>query len=136
MADPTRARQGFRGRLAQLPRERVAAEVKRSLGFLFNTRKGVGSVVPAFGLGDYLDYKKHPNTQRAVATLRVELLDAVRRYEPRIEDPAVRLLGRYHHDMVRFEITGRIDGKRCAFEVDVNSTTQEVKVRVAEGGPR
>jgi predicted component of type VI protein secretion system len=132
MADPTRGRQGFLGRLAQLPRERVAAEVARSLGFLFNTRKGVGSVVPSFGLGEYLDHGKHPNTQRAVETLRVEMLDAVRRYEPRIEDPAVRLLGGYHHEMVRFEIAGRIDGKRCVLEVDVNSTTQEVAVSVVE----
>jgi len=136
MADPTRGRQGFLGRLAQLPHERVVAKVVRNLGFVFNTRKGVGSVVPTFGLGDYLDYNKHPNTQRAVETLRVELLDAVRRYEPRIEDPAVRLLGGYHHDMVRFEIMGRVDGKHCVLAVDIDSTTQKVEVRVANGGPR
>lgn len=136
MADSTRGRQGFLGRLAQLPRERTLAEVARNLGFLFNTRKGVGSVVQGFGLGDYLDFKRHPNTHRAVEALRVEMLDSARRYEPRIEAPTVRLLGRYHRDIVRFELAGRVAGAPGVLEVDIDSTTQRVLVRVVEAGPR
>lgn len=133
MADPTRGRQGLLGRLAQLPRERALAEIARNLGVIFNTRKGVGSVVRTFGLGDY---ESEPNTHRAVETLRVEMLDAVRRYEPRIESPAVRLVGRYHVDMVRFELTGRVDGARCVLEVDMDTSTRHVEVSVVEAGPR
>jgi type VI secretion system protein len=133
MADPTRRRQSFLGRLAQLPRERAVAEIARNLGFVFNTRKGCGSALPDFGLGDY---EREPNTHRAVEALRVELLAAVRRHEPRLGEPAVRLLGRYHHDMVRFEIAGLVEGQPCVLEVDMSASTRHVEVSVVEAGPR
>jgi predicted component of type VI protein secretion system len=128
MAEPARRRQAFLGRLAQLPRERALAEIARNLGFVFNTRKACGSVLPDFGIGDY---EHEVNTHRAVEALRVELLAAVRRYEPRLGEAAVRLLGRYGYNMVRFEIAGRIEGQACALGVDIDTTTRHVEVRLA-----
>jgi type VI secretion system protein len=124
-ASPVRRRQAFLGRLAQLPRERVLDEIVRNLGFVLNTRKACGSVLPDFGLGDY---EREVNTHHAVETLRGELLGAVRRHEPRVDEPSVRLLGRYGYNMVRFEILGRVDGQACGFGVDINTTTRHVAV--------
>ncbi len=129
MAEPARRRQAFLGRLAQLPRERMLAEVARNLGFVFNTRKACGSVLADFGLGDY---ERDVNTHHAVETLRVELLAAVRRHEPRMAEVSVRLLGRYRYNMVRFEIAGLVDSQACAIGVDIDTTTRSVEVLVAE----
>lgn len=131
MAEPTRRRQAFLGRLAQLAPERAPAEIARNLGFVFNTHKACGSVVADFGLGDY---EREVNTGRAVEALRTELLAAVHRYEPRIRDARVRLLGGWRYNMVRFEIAGRVDGQACALDVDVDTTTRQVTVHVAGAG--
>lgn len=133
MADPTRRRQAFLGRLAQLAPERAPAEIARNLGFVFNTRKACGSVVADFGLGDY---EREVNTGRAVEALRAELLAAVSRHEPRIREPRVRLLGGWHTDLVCFEIAGRVDGETCVLDVDIDTTTRRVTVQVAEAGRR
>jgi predicted component of type VI protein secretion system len=132
MAESGRRRQAFLGRLAQLPRQRALAEIAQSLGFVLNTRKACGSVLPDFGLGDY---EHEVNTHHAVEALRVELLAAVRRHEPRMTATSVRLLGRYGYNMVRFEITGLVDGQKCALGVDIDTTTRHVDVLVGEAGP-
>jgi predicted component of type VI protein secretion system len=133
MAEPARRRQGFLARLTQLPRERALAEVARNLGFVFNTRKACGSVLPDFGLGDY---ESEVNTHHAVEALRVEMLAAVREREPRMREPTVRLLGRYRYNMVRFEIAGLVEGQPCTLGVDIDTTTRHVDVLLAEAGRR
>jgi predicted component of type VI protein secretion system len=130
---PANRRQGFVGRLAQLPREHVVAEIARNLGFVFNTRKACGSVLADFGFGDY---EHEVNTHHAVEALRVELLAAVRRHEPRLHGAAVRLLGRYRYNMVRFEIAAAVDGVAVALGVDIDTTTRAVAVLVAAEGLR
>jgi predicted component of type VI protein secretion system len=130
---PANRRQGFVARLAQLPRERVVAEIARNLGFVFNTRKACGSVVADFGLGDY---EHEVNTHHAVEALRVELLAAVRRHEPRLLGAQVRLLGRYRYNMVRFELAGSVDGQALVLGVDIDTTTRAVEVLVPSEGLR
>lgn len=133
MADPAPRPQGFVGRLAQLPRERVLAEIARNLGFVLNTRKACGSVVRELGLGDY---EREVNTHHAVETLRLELLASVRQYEPRLAAATVRLLGRYRYNMVRFEIAAAVDGQACTLGVDIDTTTRHVTVLLAQDGRR
>jgi predicted component of type VI protein secretion system len=128
MAEPRR-RQAFLGRLAQLGPEPASAEVVRSLGFVLNTRKACGSVVADFGLGDF---EAEGTTARAVDALRDELLAIVRRHEPRLRDPAVRLLGRWRSNMVRFELAGRLEDQPCVLDVDIDTTSRAVTVRGAE----
>lgn len=127
MARPARRRQAFLGRLAHLPVERTLAEIAKSLGFVFNTRKALGGALPEFGIGDY---EGEPTTHRAVEVLRKELAAAVGRYEPRLAEVAVKLLGRHGYSMVRFEIAGVADGRPCALGVDVDTTTRHFEVYV------
>jgi len=129
MTEPRRRPQAFLARLAQQPRERAAVEIARNLGFVLNTRKACGSVVADFGLGDY---ECEVNTHHAVAILCTEMLAAVRRNEPRLTGPAVRLLGRRRYNLVRFEIAGRLDGHDCLFDVDIDTTTRWIEVQVVE----
>lgn len=130
MASPPRHRPAFLDRLAQLPRRPATAEIARNLGALCNTRKGCGSVLPSLGLGDY---EGESNTLRAVEALRLELLALVREHEPRLQQAQVRLLGRHRYNLVRFEIAGWVGEQACALELDIDSTTRHVQVRVAEG---
>jgi type VI secretion system lysozyme-like protein len=126
MPEPSRRRPAFLGRLVQLAPERAAEEVVRNLGHVFNTRKACGSVVADFGLGDFA---AEGTTTRAVEVLRGELLAAVRRYEPRLGEPAVRVLGRASRRRVRFELAARLDGRPCTLDVEIDTTTHEVTVR-------
>ena len=129
MAEPTRRRSTFLARLAQLAPERTAVAVVKNLGFVLNTRKACGSVIADFGLGDY---EREGTTSRAVEALRTELLTCVRRHEPRIRAPKVRVLGGWHFNFVRFEIAGDIDDQPCAIDVDIDTTTNHVTVHGAE----
>ena len=129
MARHVRRRQAFLGRLAQRAPEAASSEVVRNLGFVLNTRKACGSVIADFGLGDY---EREGTTSRAVEALRSELLIAVRRHEPRLHAPKVRVLGGWRFNFVRFEIAGDIDDRPCAIDVDIDTTTNHVTVHDAE----
>lgn len=112
-------------RLTRSPVGSTAALVAENLGHVLNTRKGCGSVFPEFGLGDY---ESAPNTHDAVIVLGKELRAVVLRYEPRLAAPEVTLLGRYGYRMIRFTITGLVDGEPQAFAVDVNTSDRHVDV--------
>jgi type VI secretion system lysozyme-like protein len=112
-------------RLTQTPAGSTAALVADNLGHVLNTRKGCGSVFPEFGLGDY---ESAPNTHDAVIVLGKELRAVVLRYEPRLQEPEVTLRGRHGYRMIRFSITGLVDGQPQAFAVDVDTTDRHVDV--------
>lgn len=115
----------FLSRLTRSPAGSAPALVAENLGHVLNTRKGCGSVLPEFGLGDYEDA---PNTHDAVIVLGKELRAVVLRYEPRLAEPEVTLLGRHGYRMIRFSITGLVDGQPQAFAVDVNTSDRHVHV--------
>lgn len=115
----------FLSRLTNTPTTSQAEVIVRNLDHLFNTRKRVGSVVAEFGLGDY---EAAPTTHDAVLLLREELEGAVRRYEPRIESPQVRLLGGFGYSGVRYELRGRAHGEALVFSIDIDTTTRQVRV--------
>lgn len=113
------------------PAQSASQEVADNLGRVFNTRRGCGSVVDEFGLGEY---EHSANTHDAVVALLQELPALVGRYEPRLQEPVVELEGRYGYRKVRFGLSGRIDGAACAFIVDIDTTTRRVDVWPEEGG--
>jgi type VI secretion system protein len=118
----------FIHRLASLPSEPVLASIARNLCVVLNTRKGCGSVVPGFGLGDY---EEHPNTVEAVSALTGEIASLVRRYEPRLAGPEVRLLGREGTSRVCFVLTGAVSGQPAVFHVAIHSEYRNVIVSLA-----
>ncbi len=117
----------FITRLTQGPARPEPEAVARNLEHLLNTRKRCGSVLAEFGLGDY---EAAPNTSEAVVALREELCRLVSRYEPRLSEPEVVLLGSFGYSKVRFELRGRLRGARQLFWLDVDTTTRAVAVAI------
>jgi predicted component of type VI protein secretion system len=116
----------FLSRIARLPAEREVDRVRRNLGYLFNTKKGYGSVVADYGLGDY---ETGNSTDRSVLLLIDEMTAAVRQYEPALRDPEVTLLGRTDPAGVRLALTGTLDGVPRRFLLDMNTTDRSVAVQ-------
>lgn len=116
-------------RLTQASAPEAPAVIIRNLEHLFNTRKGCGSVIAQFGLGDY---EAAPTTHDAVILLRDELEASTRRYEPRLAAPAVRLLGGYGYRGVRYELRGQVRGEELVLWIDIDTTTRQVRVARAE----
>lgn len=121
-------RMSFLHRIAQLPAEHVIDQVARNLGHVLGTRKGCGSVVAGFGLGDY---ERCPNTIEAVAALEDEIAALARRYEPRLGDPEVRLLGRLGPSRICFALTGRVAGEACTLHITIHTELRNVIVAIA-----
>jgi len=117
----------FIARLSQAPASPEPEAIARNLEHLLNTRKGCGSVIAEFGLGDY---EAAANTRDAVLILRAELERLTQRYEPRLVDPRVTLLGREGYSRVRFELEGRLRGAQQLFWLDLDTTTRQVEVAI------
>ncbi len=115
-------------RLASLPTEPLVASIARNLCVVLNTRKGCGSVIESFGLGDY---EAHPNTAEVVSALVEEIAALVRRYEPRLVSPEVRLLGREGTSRVCFALAGSLAGQVTVFHVVIHSDYRNVIVSLA-----
>lgn len=115
----------FISRLAQVPAQAAPAVIVRNLEHVLNTRKGCGSVIEEFGLGDY---DAAPTTHEAVILLRAELEALTRRYEPRLSSPQVRLLGGHGYRGVRYELRGQVRGQDLVFWLDIDTTTRHVHV--------
>lgn len=118
----------FLSRLTGARPEQVTDSVLRNLQSVFNTRKGYGSVVESFGLGEY-DAMNH--TTAFIDALMVEILATVKEYEPRIAEPAVTLDGRDRKLWVRFLLSGAVDGQPQLFYVDIDSRYRNIDVRRA-----
>jgi len=116
----------FIARLTQAPARPEPEALARNLEHLLNTRKGT-SVLGEFGLGDY---EAAPNTHDAVLMLQVELAQLVRRYEPRLVEPRVALLGRQGYSCLRFELQGQLRAARQLFWLEPDPTTRKFEVAV------
>lgn len=117
--------QSFLNRLTRGDVQSVPEAVADNLVNVFNTRKGCGSVISEFGLGDY---ESAANTHDAINVLIEELAALVIRYEPRLSQPQVVLRGRYGYRMIRFGLAGVLDGASCGFIVDIDTSTRRVDV--------
>lgn len=118
----------FLHRLAQLPAESTVESVARNLGAVLNTRKGCGSVVADFGLGDY---EAHTSTAEVVSALQQEIVTLVRRHEPRLAQPRVTLLGRLGPSRVCLALAGTVAGHAYTFHIVIHTELRNVSVALA-----
>ncbi|GEM_PF-2753923 len=119
----------FVDRLAKGPARPEIESVALNLEHLLNTRKGCGSVVFEFGIGEY---EAASSTLDAVVLLCDEIATLTRRYEQRFEEPEVSLLGRTSFCKIRLELAGRLRGQRRTLWLDVNTNTRRVDVAVVK----
>ena len=120
----------FIGRLIGAPAQPLVELVALNLENVLNTRKGAGSVIREFGLGDYEDA---PNTHEAVLVLLDEIPEQCRRYEPRLHSPQLSILGRAAVDVIRFELSGELGGGPQLFWLDMNTQTRSVVITIIKG---
>lgn len=115
--------------------EREVLAIRRNLEAVFNTRKGSGSVVSAYGLGDYEgkvadDGTPEPlmGTKDILAVLEPEIERQVRSFEPRIVDPSVERLGRDHDMRAAFAVKGAVAGRPVRFRIALHTIFHDVTV--------
>lgn len=119
----------FLARLLGEPSSPLVELVALNLENVLNTRKGSGSVIREFGLGDY---ERASTTHDAVLILIDEIAGLCRRYEPRLCEPTVELLGRSSYDELRFELEGQLSGRRRLFWLDMSTNNRTVKVTIVK----
>lgn len=113
-----------------VPEQPLVELVALNLENVLNTRKGTGSVIREFGLGDY---ERAANTHDAVLILVEEIAEQCRRYEPRLRAPEVEMLGRTAIDAIRFELRGELDGRTQLYWLDLNTSSRHVIVSIIKG---
>jgi type VI secretion system protein len=106
--------------------------VMENLRLVLNTKEGYGWFLPGFGLGHYFS---SPPGGEAVLTLVDEITTNVRRFEPRLVDPVVTVVGRDEPCIV-LVLAGRVEGRAIALEVRFHVTFGTVDIEVEDDGTR
>lgn len=91
------------------PMRWVGEPVLTHLALLFNTRRGAIPHLPDYGLPDVSSfYSEYP---ASLGELRALIERLIKKYEPRLQNPKVRLIGKPEEKEFRasFLITGEID---------------------------
>lgn len=96
-----------------------------NLTAVLNTKQGFGSMVRSLGIGDYLE---RPGSRDATATLRGEIEAEIRKFEPRLHDMELLLLGRTPDLHMAFDLTGRVGGKKIKLRVLFNTMFGNVTI--------
>jgi type VI secretion system protein len=99
--------------------------VVENLTAILNTKQGYGSVIGSLGIGGYLSRQA---SREAVSELTREIDEGIRRYEPRLKDMELKLLGRTADLQLCFEITGKVSGKRCKLRLMFDTTFGNVSL--------
>lgn len=91
--------------------------VIQNLANILNSKEGFASFLPAFGLGSYTG---RPGVAGLVKDIAAELLHEAREFEPRLTDPAVKILDREGDLRLRFELSGRVGDKPISLLIVVH----------------
>lgn len=106
-------------------------QVRQNLEAVLNTKEGYGYFVDGFGLGRYTEKF---GTQELMATLNDELLQAVRRHEPRLGDVELELHGRDSGLWLHFVLTGTLAGVPRTLRLLFHTVSGQVRVEEDEEG--
>lgn len=119
----------FLPRPADAPSTRAPTDtlslVIRNIQAILNTKEGFGYFLPGFGLGAYT---ARSGTSDLVETLTAEMEATVRRYEPRIANPELTLLGRDAGLELLYTLTGEIEGERHTLLIRFDTIGAMVRV--------
>jgi type VI secretion system protein len=113
--------------------QRSALEaVMENLRLILNTKEGYGWFLPGFGLGHYFS---SPPGGEAVLTLVDEIKTNVQRFEPRLAEPVITVVGRDESCIV-LVLAGGVEGRVVALEVRFDVTFGTVTIEVEDDGTR
>jgi predicted component of type VI protein secretion system len=119
------------GATKQPASEREVAEepaidaIARNLEAVLNAKQGYSGMVEVFGLGRY---DAHHADKALLGALSDEMIEQVRRYEPRLREPKLTLVGKDRGLWVRFSLSGRYGEETRRFAVLFHSVFRNVRV--------
>ena len=115
----------FLSRLAEAPEEPAIEAIARNLEAVLNAKQGYAGAVEVFGIGSY---DGHFGDKGLVETLKAEMIEKVRRFEPRLREPKITLVGKDPALWVRVSLSGRVGGETRLFAVLFHSVLRNVRV--------
>ncbi|WP_437491832.1 GPW/gp25 family protein [Sorangium sp. So ce1014] len=115
----------FFGKLSGNPDERALESIARNLEAVLNAKRGHAGAVEVFGIGGYDGIHA---TKPFIGALSQEMLEQVKRHEPRLTEPQLTLIGRDRALWVRFRLSGRCQGEACSFAILFHSVFRSVRV--------
>jgi predicted component of type VI protein secretion system len=119
---------GFLNRYRELPHDGQELDhIAENLRHLFNTRRGYGSPLHDYGVGQP---DPHADTVGASSQVLRELLGDVLRYEKRIEYPVMTTHGRSPDLELLIELRGRVNGQPVLFKLRYHQIHGGVRVEV------
>lgn len=117
----------FLSRIAGAPEEPMIDAVARNLEVVLNAKQGYAGAVEVLGMGKYDRFVADKDLLDA---LMAEIVEQVRRHEPRLREPRVSVRGRDGGLWVHFTLKGRLNGETATFAVLFHSVMRNVKVAI------
>ncbi|MEO7329538.1 MAG: GPW/gp25 family protein [Minicystis sp.] len=99
--------------------------IVRNLDATLNTKAGYGAMNSVFGLADQQGYL---SSRDALEELVAGMLEQVVRFEPRVELPVLRLVGRDGVLWARFELSGKVNGRRTRIGIRFHTILRTLQV--------
>ena len=127
MTDPPRdprSRPTLLARLDQTAESEIDAIV-RNLDATLNTKAGYGAMNSVFGLADQHGYL---SSRDAHEELVASMLEQIVRFEPRVALPVLRLVGRDGALWARFELSGKVSGRKTRIAIHFHTILRTLRV--------
>lgn len=101
------------------------ASIIANLNYVLNTKKGFGSWLPRFGIGDYNAYQAR---DKIVKTLMAEIEENVRLYEPRVALEKIDEVKADSPFRMRFEVQCKFTGTQRPIYIILDSVKNQIFV--------
>ena len=105
------------------------SQVRQNLEAVLNTKEGYGYFVQGFGVGRYTEKF---GTRELMQMLTQELLNSVRHFEPRLQEPQLELRGRDSGLWLHWVLTGSLNGAPCTLRLLFHTVSGQVRVEEDE----
>jgi len=105
------------------------SQVRQNLEAVLSTKEGYGYFVQGFGLGRYTEKF---GTRELMQMLTQEMLNSVRQFEPRLQEPELELRGRDTALWLHWVLTGQLNGARCTLRLLFHTVSGQVRVEEEE----
>ncbi len=127
MTDPPRDPRSRPTLLARLDRnaESELDAIVRNLDATLNTKAGYGALNSVFGLSDQHGYL---SSRDALEDLVASMLEQIVRFEPRVALPVLRLVARDSTLWARFELSGKVNGRKTRIGIHFHTIFRTVRV--------
>jgi predicted component of type VI protein secretion system len=116
---------------ARPPQRTTLDEIVENLQVTLNARRGFSSARPDFGIESF--FSRH-GTRDMLLVLRDEILDEVKKEEPRLREPELELLGTDNKSELHLELRALVEGKKRRLRIRFNTMLYEVSVEALRGG--